>query len=129
MTEQRRIEERIALVSVKVCLNTEDGRILDCELVDVSPSGVRLKLPPGAQRRKGGERVTLQASCLRLGGLFNNKQALIVWTDDEQLGMRLLTPLALPEDELRKLLAAHLPDAQSAQKTLAAFSLADAASI
>jgi hypothetical protein len=108
MKEQRRIEDRIALADVKVCLNTVDGRILDSELLDVSPSGARLKLPLGAQRRKGGEKVTIQASSLPLGGLFNHKQALIVWTDGEQLGIRLLTPLALPEEELRRLLAQHL---------------------
>jgi len=108
MKLQRRAEERIPLADVKVCLNTEDGRILDCELVDVSPSGARLKLPPGVQRRKGGEKVTLQASNLPLGVLYNHKQALVVWTDGEQLGMRLVTPLALPEEELRKRLAMHL---------------------
>jgi hypothetical protein len=108
MEEQRRIEERISLADVKVCLNTEDGRILDCELLNVSPSGARLKLPPGAQRRKGGEKVAFQTSNLPLGGLFNNKQALIVWTDGQHLGIRLLTPLALPEEELRRILASHL---------------------
>ena len=108
MQVQRRIESRIALTQVKVTLNTQDGRILDCDLLDVSPSGARVQLPPGAPRRKGGEKVTLQASNLPLGVLYNHKQALVVWTDGEQLGMRLVTPLALPEEELRKRLAMHL---------------------
>jgi hypothetical protein len=114
MQEQRRIESRIALTQVKVSLNTEDGRILDCDLLDVSPSGARLRLPPGTQRRKGGEKVTLQASSLPLGGLFNNREALIVWTDGQQLGMRLMTPLALPEEELHKLLAQLLEKSKPA---------------
>jgi len=104
MAEQRRIESRIALTQVKVTLNTQEGRILDCDLLDVSPSGARVQLPPGSSRRKGGEKVTLQASSLPLGGLFNNREALVVWTDGQQLGMRLTTPLALPEEELHKLL-------------------------
>ena len=111
MKNQRRIEERIPLAEVKVSLNTEDGRILDCELLDVSPSGARLKLPPEAQRRRGGEKVMLQASSLPLGALFNNRQALVVWADGEQLGMRLINPLALPEEALRGLLLGHLEKA------------------
>ena len=108
MTKERRTEERIALSDVKVSLNTADGSILDCDLLDVSPSGARLKLPLEAQRRKGGEMVTLQASSLPLGALFNNRQALVVWTDGQQLGMRLIDPLALPEDALRGMLELHL---------------------
>ena len=111
MKEQRRTEERISLVDVKVSLNTEDGRILHCELLDVSPSGARLQLPPETQRRKGGEKVTLQASSLSLGALFNNRQALVVWADGQQLGMRLIDPLALPEEALRALLTLHLDKA------------------
>jgi hypothetical protein len=108
MKEQRRTEERLPLADVKVCLNTEDGTILHCELLDISPSGARLKFPPGTHRRKGGEKVTLQASSLALGALFNHRQALVVWADDQQLGLRLTDPLALPEEELRKLLALYL---------------------
>jgi len=108
MEREPRIEERIALVNVKVCLNTEGGRILNCELLDVSPGGARVKLPLGEKRRKGGEKVTLQVSSLPLGGIFNNKQALIIWSDGQQLGMRLLAPLALPEEEMRKLLKLNL---------------------
>ena len=104
MAKQKRIEERIALVDVKVSLNADGERILHCELLDVSPSGARLKLPPGEKRRRGGEKVTLQAPSMPLGRLFNNRQALVIWTDGEQLGMRLVDPLALPEEELRKLL-------------------------
>jgi len=112
MAEQRRVEERIALVDIKVSLNANGERVLHCELLDASPSGARLKLPPGEKRRKGGEKVTLQTPNLPLGGLFNNRQALIIWTDGEQLGMRLIDPLALPEEELRKLLQFHLPAAE-----------------
>ena len=108
MEEQQRIEERIALVNIRVCLNTAEGKILNCELLDVSPGGARLKLPPGEVRRKGGEKVMLQVSSLPLGGLFNNKQALVIWTDGQQLGMRLLDPLALPEEDMRKLLKLNL---------------------
>ena len=104
MTQQQRIEDRIALVNIKVCLNTENGKIVNCELLDVSPGGARLKLPPGEMRRKGGEKVSLQIPSLPLGGLLNNKQALVIWTDGHQLGMRLLDPLALPEEDMRKLL-------------------------
>ena len=104
MAKQQRVEERIALVDIKVALNAGGERILHCELLDVSPSGARLKLPPGEKRRTGGERVTLQASSMPLGSLINNRQALIIWTDGEQLGMRLVNPLALPEEELRKML-------------------------
>ncbi|MDR2696702.1 MAG: hypothetical protein LBC79_10045, partial [Deltaproteobacteria bacterium] len=68
MENDLRIEERIALVDIKVCLNAEGERVLNCELLDVSPSGARLKLPSGEKRRKGGEKVTLQASSLPLGG-------------------------------------------------------------
>ncbi|MCL2123708.1 MAG: PilZ domain-containing protein [Desulfovibrionaceae bacterium] len=110
MTQQQRIEDRISLVDIKVCLNTESGKILNCELLDVSPGGARLKLPPGGVRRKGGEKVTLQISSLPLGGLFNHKQALVIWADGQQLGMRLLDPLALPEEDMRKLLTFHAID-------------------
>jgi len=108
MEAQRRFEERISLAGIKVCLNTEDGKILHCDLLDLSPSGARLQLPPGTPRRKGGERVTLRTSGLSLGGLFNNKQALVIWADGQQLGMRLMLPLALPEEELRKLRSFYL---------------------
>ena len=107
MGQQQRIEDRIVLVDTKVCLNTVNGQILNCELLDVSPGGARVKLPPGAGRRKGGERVTLQIPSLPLGGLFNNKQALVIWSDAYQLGMRLLDPLALPAEDMRKLLKLH----------------------
>ena len=107
MKKERRNEERIVL-GVKVCLNTEDGKVLDCDLLDVSPGGAQLRLPPGTKRRKGGETVSLQASNPQLGGLFNNKEAIVVWADGEQLGLRLLRPLALPEGELRKLLSGYL---------------------
>ena len=110
MAKEQRIEERIALVDITVCLNAEGERVLHCELLDVSPSGARLKLPPGEKRRKGGEKVTLQVSSLPLGGMFNNKQALIIWTDGQQLGMRLMDPLALPEEELRKCLQFNIAD-------------------
>ena len=109
MAEQQRVEERIALVDIKVSLNADGERILHCELLDVSPSGARLKLPPGEKRRKGGEKVTLQAHSRPLGDLFNNRQALVIWTDGDQLGMRLADPLALPEEELRTILQFHLP--------------------
>jgi hypothetical protein len=109
MKKQPRIEERIALVDVKVCLNTDGGRVLNCELLDVSPSGARLKLPLGEKRRKGGEKVTLQVSSLPLGSMLNNKQALVIWTDGEQLGMRLIDPLALPEEDMRGLLKFNIP--------------------
>jgi len=108
MKNQRRIEERIVLAAIKVCLNTEEGKILNCDLLDVSASGARLQLPPGAKRRKGGEKVTIQAATLPLGSMFNNRQALVIWADEEQLGMRLMLPLALPEGELRKLLSGYL---------------------
>jgi len=111
MSQQQRIEDRIDLVDIKVCLNTVNGQVLNCELLDVSPSGARLQLPPGVLRRKGGEKVTLQISSLPLGGLFNNKQALVIWSDGHQLGMRLLDPLALPEEDMRKLLKLHVSDA------------------
>ena len=110
MSKQRRIEDRIPLADVKVCLHADGGRILNCDLLDVSPGGARLKLPPGETRRKGGEKVTLQFSSLPLGGLFNNKQALVIWTDGQQLGMRLIDPLALPEEDMRKLLKFNLPN-------------------
>ena len=109
MTKQPRVEERIALMDIKVSLNADGERVLHCELLDVSPSGARLKLPPGEKRRKGGEKVTLQASSMPLGNLFNNRQALVIWTDGEQLGMRLVNPLALPEEELHKLLQSDFP--------------------
>jgi len=108
MEKQQRIDERIALVDIKVCLNAEDGRVLNCELLDVSPSGACVQLPPGEKRRRGGEKVTLQISSLPLGGLFNNKQALVIWTDGQHLGMRLLDPLALPEEDMRALLKLNL---------------------
>ena len=108
MKDQRRTEERISLAAIKVCLNTEDGKILNCDLLDLSISGARLQLPPGARRRKGGEKVTIQVSALPLESLFNNKQAIVIWTDGQQLGMRLMLPLALPEEELRKLLSFYL---------------------
>jgi len=108
MKEQRRIEERIGLAAINVCLNTEDGKILNCDLLDVSASGARLQLPPGTCRRKGGEKVTIQAATLPLGRMFNNRQALVIWADGQQLGMRLMLPLALPEEELRKLLSGYL---------------------
>ena len=108
MTKQQRIEERIALADIKVCLNTAGGKIMNCDLLDVSPGGARLQVPPGEVRRKGGEKVTLQVSSLPLGGMFNNKQALVIWTDGQQLGMRLIDPLALPEEEMRKLLKFNL---------------------
>ena len=111
MTQQQRIEDRVALTDVKVCLHTENGKILNCGLLDVSPGGARLKLPPGELRRKGGERITLQISSLPLGSLFNNKQAIIIWADAQQLGMRLLNPLALPAEDLRKLLNLCVLDA------------------
>jgi len=111
MTRQQRIEDRIALVNIQVCLNTESGTILHCELLDVSPGGARLKLPPGEARRKGGEKVSLQIPSLPLGGLLNNKQALVIWTDGQQLGMRLLDPLALPEEDMRKLLKYYVLNA------------------
>jgi hypothetical protein len=104
MGQQQRIEDRIVLIDTKVCLNTAKGQIVNCELLDVSPGGARVKLPPGTGRRTGGERVTLQIPSLPLGGLFNNKQALIIWSDEHQLGMRLLDPLALPEEDIRRLL-------------------------
>ena len=107
MNQQQRIEDRIALVDTKVCLNTVKGQILNCELLDVSPGGARVKLPPGAKRRTGGERVTMQIPSLPLGSLFNNKQALVIWSDEHQLGMRLLEPLALPEEEMCRLLKLH----------------------
>ena len=107
MSQQKRIEDRIALVNITVCLNTVKGQILHCELLDVSPGGARVKLPPGAGRRTGGERVTLQIPSLPLGSLFNNKQALIIWSDECQIGMRLLDPLALPEEDIRRLLNPH----------------------
>jgi len=107
--QQRRNEERIPLVDIKVCLNIDDGKILDCELLDVSPSGARVQLPPGEKRRKGGEKVTLQVSSLPLGGLLNNKQALIIWTDGQQIGMRLSDPLALPEEDMRGILTLNIP--------------------
>ena len=109
MKKEQRIEERIALVDITVCLNSEGERVLHCELLDVSPSGARLKLPPGEKRRRGGEKVTIQVSSLPLGGIFNNKQAVVIWTDGEELGMRLMDPLALPEEELRKCLKFSLP--------------------
>jgi len=108
MKDQRRIDERIGLAAIKVCLNTEDGKILNCNLLDVSAGGARLQLPSGAIRRKGGEKVMIQAATLPLGSMFNNRQALVIWADGEQLGMRLVLPLALPEDELRKLLSVYL---------------------
>ena len=108
--QSQRIEERIALVDMQVCLHIEGGRIMNCALLDVSPGGARLKLPSGERRRKGGERVTLQIASLPLGGLFNNKQALIIWADEEQFGMRLMDPLALPEEDMRKLLKSYLPE-------------------
>lgn len=107
-TQKPRIYERIPLAGVKVCMLTGTGKILDCELLDVSPGGARLKMPPGELRRKGGEKVTLQVSSLPLGSLFNNKQALIIWTDGYQLGMRLIDPLALPEEEMRAMLKFNL---------------------
>jgi len=108
MAKQKRIEERIALADIKVYLHTTDGRILSCELADVSPGGARVKLPPGEIRRKGGEKVMLQISSLPLGSWFNNKQALVIWADGLQLGMRLLDPLALPSEDMRKLLKPKL---------------------
>ena len=108
MKDQRRIEERIAFVAIKVCLNTEDGRIMDCDLLDVSASGARLQLPPGTKRCKGGETITLQTSTLPLGSLFNNRQALVIWADEQQIGMRLKLPLALPDEELSKMLGSYL---------------------
>jgi hypothetical protein len=107
MKDQRRIEERIAFVALKVCLNTEDGRIMDCDLLDVSASGARLQVPPGTKRCKGGEIITLQTATLPLGSLFNNRQALVIWADEQQLGMRLKFPLALPDEELGKLLVCY----------------------
>ncbi len=106
----QRLDERISLASVKVCMHTDSGKVQDCELLDVSPGGARLRLPPGIVRRKGGEKITLQVSSLPLGGLLNNKQALVIWTDGQQLGMRLLDPLALPEEEMRRLLKFNLRD-------------------
>jgi hypothetical protein len=110
MEQQPRIDERISLANVKVCMHTSTGKISDCELLDVSPGGARLRLPQGESRRKGGEKVTLQISNLPLGGLFNNKQALIIWADRQQLGMRLLDPLALPEEDMRRLLKFNLAE-------------------
>ena len=104
MQKQQRIEERIPLVDVKVRLNIAEEQVLHCELLDVSPSGARVQLPPGEKRRKGGEKVTLQISNLPLGAMFNNKEALVIWADGQQLGVRLVDPLALPEEELRLLL-------------------------
>jgi len=104
MAEEQRIEDRIALAEVKVYLHIPSGRILNCELLDVSPGGARLKLPLGEGRRKGGEKVMLQVSSLPLGSWFNNKQALVIWADAQQLGMRLLDPLALPAEEMHRLL-------------------------
>ena len=112
MAQQQRIEERIPLADVKVCLHTTGGKILNCDLLDVSPGGARLKLPPGEVRRKGGEKVMLQVSSLPLGSLLNNKQALVIWADGQQLGMRLLDPLALPEEDMRRLLKRNLRDAE-----------------
>ena len=108
MKDQRRIEERIGLAAIKVGLGTEDGKTLNCDLLDLSISGARLQLPPGTKRRKGGEKVTMLVSTLPLEGWCNNKQALVIWTDGQQLGMRLMLPLALPEEELRKLLGFYL---------------------
>lgn len=110
MTRTKRIEERIALADVKVYLHTANGKILNCALLDVSPGGARVELPSGEIRRKSGEKVMLQISSLPLGGLFNNKQALVIWADGQQLGMRLLDPLALMEEEMRRLLKCSLPE-------------------
>jgi len=107
MKDERRIEDRIGLADVKVCLNTEDGKIMSCSLLDVSPSGARLQVPPGTKRCKGGEKVTIQAACLALGGLYNNKEAFVIWADEQQIGMRFTTPLALPVEELSKLLSGY----------------------
>ena len=102
--QQNRIDERIPFSQIKVCMHTAAGAVLNCELLDVSPSGARVKIPPGEERRKGGEKVMLQMASLPLGELLNNKQALIIWADGEQLGMRLVSPLALPSDDMRRLL-------------------------
>ena len=105
MKGERRIEDRIGLVDIKVCLNTEEGKIMDCSLLDVSSSGARLQVPPETKRCKGGEKVTIQAACLPLGSLYNNREAFVIWADEQQLGMRFTTPLALPDEELRKFLS------------------------
>ena len=99
-----RLDERIPFSQIKVCMHTKTGNIMDCELLDVSPGGARVKIPPGEERRKGGEMVMLQMASLPLGELLNNKQALIIWSDGEQLGMRLVDPLALPSEDMRRLL-------------------------
>lgn len=86
-----RIKPRLPRYSCKVPAKLESElQITDCETVDISPNGVRLR---DVRQLRQGENLSLV-----IAGLSRRKVSM-VWNSDNQAGVKFLNPLRLDEFE------------------------------